>query len=126
MIIGSTALERTRTEIERISADPVEPEEDRPTRFACDTARRLLAEVQKIAPISIAASAVESFEGRLAIHWDTTTGGVVLLCPADPSRPTILYRETLGGKRPAHSAAVSGPSPADIAASLKWLLRLNG
>ncbi len=101
--------------------NPRQQTEDTPTVAACESARRILAEVQRITPITLGATAVEASEGDLLIHWDTPSRSIVLICPKDGTAPSI-YRETLGGTAPTSSHLLRNASAQSLSEALTWVL----
>jgi hypothetical protein len=95
--------------------------EDIPTSAACESARRILTETQRIAPICLDATAVEASDGDLLIHWDTPSRSVVLICPRDGRAPSI-YTETLEGVRPIASHLRGDVSAQSLSEALAWVL----
>jgi hypothetical protein len=97
--------------------------EDTPSPYSCSTAQRILNEANTIAPIVLEPTVVESSEGDLLIHWDTSMKGVVLICPRNQS-PSI-YKEILDGVRPTSSQLLTDVSANSLSEALAWVQSPN-
>jgi hypothetical protein len=113
-------LEQILSQVNEL-CNPQERPGDIPTAAACESARQILAEAQKITPICLDATAVEASEGDLLIHWDTPARSLVLICPRDARAPSI-YTETLEGVRSTSSNLRGNASAQLLSESLAWVL----
>lgn len=94
--------------------------EDIPTARACESARQILLDADRIAHICLDATAVEASEGDLLIHWDAPARSVVLICARDGHTPSI-YTETLEGVRPTGSNLRNNASAQLLSEALAWV-----
>lgn len=120
---GPCALEYAMKQI----ADDIEsePEEDRPTPFALESATRLLREAQSLSFNAIAPSSVEGFEGDLILHWELEDRGAALVFPAWANKPVRLYREELAQGIPVQTELQDDPTGSDIVNLMTWLQNLD-
>lgn len=120
---GPSALEYALKQVsEEIQA---EPNEDKPTPFALETATKLLRSAQQLNPNSVAPGSIEGFEGDLILHWELGDRGAALVFPAWANKPVRLYREVLADGIPVRTELQDDPTGADVAGLMAWLQNLD-
>ena len=115
--LSSIAVPTTIARMERIAE--TDPLEDRPTGNVVLRLTTLLAESHAHAAIFIGASEVESFEGDLLVHWQSSGKRVTIISPRQEEQPLRLYRKLSTG----WSQLMQDPSPTDVTAALQWSLQ---
>lgn len=120
---GPCALDYALKQISEEMAS--EPEEDKPTPFALETASRLLKSAQQLSCNAVAPNSIEGFEGDLILHWELGDRGAALVFPAWANKPVRLYREVLAEGIPVNTALQDDPTGMDVASLMAWLQNLQ-
>lgn len=116
---GPCAIDHT---LERIYEESIaEPDEDKPTHFAMDTARELLQNAKRYLLNAISPNVIEGSEGDLILHWEIGGKGAALVFPAWADRPVRLYTEELEHGVPKRRSMVDSPETPHIVAMFRWL-----
>ena len=116
-ILSACAVPNTLADINEVVVSA--PPEDRLIEETTLRAKHLLEEANAIAPIYLAASEVESFEGDLLIHWTTTNKRLTLISPREQDRPLKLYRRIANG----WSELTPNPVANDLSSALLWVMQ---
>ena len=114
-------LELDATFPEMLRHDLTSSGEDFPSKHALRAARSLCADLDRILPKVVSFSDLEAFEGDLLLHWRSESRGVTLICPADSSRRTKLYREQMERGRGSKTDITPDPRASDLAREIQWV-----
>lgn len=116
LILSGSAKDSTIEDINETVA--VESPEDRPSDEVVGRAKELLNTAQRYAPIYLAASDVECFEGDLHVHWVTAKKRMTIIS-SRRGQPIRLYKTIAGGL----AQVIQNPSAADVTLALQWVLQ---